>query len=588
MSITPIYRDEYKNIKIKHQVDTLVKRIISTRLNKENIKYMGNDYLAKDYIINNCTMVTLWNAACVLPDSSKVLEIGEQVRSGKLSNIVLITDFDADGLSSAVVLEKSLSIINPNLVVHTIYNKRIYGTGVTQYCLDKLFSIDKVDLIILADHGSSNGEEYDIILERLHNVKIILTDHHQVDYTSMDPVNKHTFPFVNAHRTDIECGSELIDKEILRSLSGCCVAYLTMLLLAGHDKYKDLEPLLYLVALSTISDVMPLDNPVNRFIVRTGFNYMYSQWPELMNNILKTNKLLPKDLSFGIIPIINTGNRTNNEDLSYRVIKKDDGAIEELEKINRSRKYETRKIVNNLLYTRDKIEYPHSVIGISDSSYSIAGNIAGNIGETLNKPTVIFNKSNTSSLSGSIRGILNGLDVVKVLRDIENEDKSILIRYGGHKQAAGCSIHIDKLDNFISLFDKYVNNQTKDLDTTKYLYVDSYIHSDDIDIGLFKSTEKAGPYGKNWEDPIYFSKLRISNIIPIGSMSKVIFKSKSGIAIEGFSLVSKESIEEYLGETMYVFYSLEISNRVSGGSLELRIHHMDKDCNLQQISYLRS
>ena len=247
-----------------------------------------------------------------------------------------------------------------------------------------------------------------------------------------------------------------------------------------------------------------------------------------------------------------------------------------------------RKVVKNLLYTRDKIEYPHSVIGISDSSYSIAGNIAGNIGETLNKPTVIFNKSNTSSLSGSIRGILNGLDVVKVLRDIENEDKSILIRYGGHKQAAGCSIHIDKLDNFISLFDKYVNNQTKDLDTTKYLYVDSYIHSDDIDIGLFKSTEKAGPYGKNWEDPIYFSKLRISNIIPIGSMSKVLFKSKSGIAIEGFSLVSKESIEEYLGETMYVFYSLEISNRVSGGSLELRIHHMDKDCNLQQISYLRS
>ena len=71
-------------------------------------------------------------------------------------------------------------------------------------------------------------------------------------------------------------------------------------------------------------------------------------------------------------------------------------------------------------------------------------------------------------------------------------------------------------------------------------------------------------------------------------MSKVLFKSKSGIAIEGFSLVSKESIEEYLGETMYVFYSLEISNRVSGGSLELRIHHMDKDCNLQQISYLRS
>lgn len=587
MSITPIYRDEYKNIKIKTQIDPLVKRIISTRLNKENEKHMGNDNYVIDYIVNNCNMDTLWDVGNDLPDSSKVLEIGEQVRSNKLPNIVLITDFDADGLSSALVLEKSLSTIDHKLVVHTIFNKRIYGTGVTQYCLDKLFSIDKVDLIILADHGSSNGKEYDIILEKLPNVKIILTDHHQVDYTSMDPVNKHTFPFVNAHRTDIECG-KLIDIDILRSLSGCCVAYLSMLLLAGKDKYKQLEQLLYLVALSTISDVMPLDNPINRFIVRTGFNYMYSQWPELMNNILKTNKILPKDLSFGIIPIINTGNRTNNEELSYRVMKKDNEAIEELEKINRSRKYETRKIVNSLLYNRDKIEYPHSVIGLSDSMYSIAGNIAGNIGETINKPTVIFNKSDSSFLSGSIRGVINGLDVVKVLRDIENEDKSILIKYGGHKQAAGCSIHRDKLDNFISLFDKHVYNQIKDIDTTKYLYIDSYIDSDDIDIGLFKSTEKAGPYGKNWEDPIYFSKLRISNIIPIGSMSKVILKSKSGLTIEGFYPVPKEYLEEYLGETMYVFYSLEISNRVSGGSLELRIHHMDKDCSLQHISYLRS
>lgn len=563
----PKIRDIYNtNIPIQDLTE-FQKRILLSRLNDNNIKYFNRD--PNNAIKSDMDIHKLRELAGKLPDANKVIEISKRLKN-KMLNIVLITDFDADGLSSAVVMEKCLTTINQTCYT-TIFNKRNFGTGVTKHCLDLLFGIKEhtsIDLIILADHGSSNGPEYDLIREKLPNTEIILTDHHQVDYNSMGTKPRDKFSFVNAHRTDIE----IEDKDLLRALSGCSVAYLTMMLLAG-DKYIELEQHMYLPAISTVSDVMPLDNPVNRYIVRNGLNIMYRSWPDLYSKIMKNTKIGCKDLSFGLIPIINTGNRADMEEYAIEYLRNNKEYRLALEDANRERKHETKKVVNELLKDVSIVK-ENIVSGVIDCNFNIAGNVASNIGETYNKTTILFNKTDGYSITGSIRGIIPGIDVVKALRDVENEDKTILIRYGGHKGAAGCSLYTDKLEAFNLLFDKYIGEQVKNVDTTKYLYTDDYIDSDNISVGLCKSTEIVGPYGNKWDEVVYVSKLYLATVISIGTISKLILKTKSRAVLDGIMTVPKSSIEHFIGNDLYVYYNLDANNRINNGVLELKVQHL--------------
>lgn len=568
------------------------KDLLLGRLNNENIK---NFDLNPEYVIyNDVDIEMLYNLAFYLPDSDRVIKLMKKIK--KDDHICLISDFDTDGITSCVVMEKSLELLGYSNV-STIVNKRKYGTGVTKYCLEQLEEINKkqkVRLIILSDHGSSNGKEYSYIQKTMiPKVDIILTDHHEVNYGMINPEFENGFPFVNPHRTDKSASWNSIgtychryDVNVLKSLSGCAIAYLTMLLIAGHEDYKKLEPLLYLVGISTISDIMPLDNPFNRYFVNIGLKWMYKKWPKLVIYTLKNIKFTPKDLSFNIIPTINTGNRADREDLSYKYVHDDSDAILELEKINVDRKIITKHIYKEML-SKDDIEMTNTVIAMLDTSLSIAGNVASKIGEHFHKPTLIFNKSDNDILTASARGIIDGIDLELAFRKITYEDDKIIVRFGGHKMAAGCSIYKDKIDRFKGLFNKYIGEQLVNLDTAKHIYIDALVKSEDINISLYKSTEIIGPYGRNWEDVTLLSKLKIAYVIAMGDVSKIMFKTSKGKVIYGICLKPKSEIEYHTGKTLYVIFNLEIDVKNRFNRLWLRVIDLLDDIDNSILNKLR-
>ena len=570
IDLRPLYKYDNKKYKLA-ELSKLQQQLLAGRLNDKNIKYY-NDNPELVYK-TNITIDKVFSLASDLPDADRIIDLFHTKKEiPKDAHICLISDFDTDGISSCVVLEKSLSILGYTNV-STIVNKRKYGTGVTSYCLDRLKEINDrqtVELIILSDHGSSNGPEYNLIQnELIPNVKIILTDHHQVNLNLMniDSKNKNNFYFVNPQ---LPSAYTFISNVLLKQLSGCAIAYLTMLLIAGKDEYKKLEPLVYLVGMSTISDVMPLDNPFNRYFVRNGLKIIGLHWPKLLIDTLQTLKVTPKDLSFYVIPTINTGNRSDREDLAYRYVKDDREAVKELEEINLLRKAETKKIYKELLEKAKEINLLNTVICILDTPFNIAGNVASKIGEHFHKPTLIFNNSSSDTLAGSFRGIIEGVNGEEVLRKIEQEDKTILIRYGGHKMACGCTIFKNKLDKFKELFDEYIGEQIANIDIVKHIYIDKYIPAKELNLNLYKSTEIIGPYGKDWEDPVFMSRLRVSMIIPMGDLSKIIFRSHQR-TISGFYPFPKYTIDHLVGYDIYVIYNLEMNVRNRFNQLGLRV-----------------
>lgn len=555
-------RDQYDIDLSSSNLSELQKTILRSRLTNNNINNFDS---IEDIYCNKIDMSYLYELSSKLPDASKVDEIFKDV--DKNQHICIVSDFDTDGVTSAVVIEKSLDILGYNNKT-TIINKRKYGTGVTRYCMDAISSdqvMNNIDIMLLSDHGSSNEDEYAIIKKNIPGIKIVLTDHHQVDDNNYP---NSVDAFVNPQ--------VMKDSNVLKKLSGCAVAYLTMLRIAGKDNYKLLEQLLYLVGISTISDVMPLDNPVNRYFVRTGMNMLYTNWSSILTKVLSADKVYAKDLSFRVIPTINSGNRTNNEELSYGYVKNDPESMAMLESINNDRKRETNRIKTIVLNNIDSFKLDNSIIAIIDSIYAIAGNVAGMIGEMYNVPTMILTEIDREILTGSIRGILPSVDVVKVLRDIEAEDNTILIRYGGHTGAAGCSLYKCKIDKFRELFNKYVNEQVKDVDTTKTIQVDIDLKDSDITPSVFKAIDRIGPYGNKWDDAVFRSKLYLFTIIPIGTISKLLFRTSTGLEIDGIIRQPKSRIEKFIGENITVIYNMEVYNQRRASILSLAVLHIEE------------
>lgn len=493
--------------------------------------------------------------------SSKLLEI---TKAMKLTDrICVLSDFDTDGITSAVVIEKALEILGYTNTT-TIINKRVFGTGVTDYCLDALFrsnELNPIDYIILSDHGSKNEEEYKLIKSKMPNVKIILTDHHTVDMSS--------YP----HSVDVFMSSELLNKvSPLSRISGCAVAFLTMLLIA-REKYQDLEPLLYLVGLSTVSDVMPLDNYVNRYFVKVGVNLMYTNWTTMVKTVLKTDKVRTTDLSFKLIPVINTGNRLDCENLAYDYVKNDQHAIEELTRRNTIRQMETNKLCKEIIENESMFKDRKTIVCLVKSKYALGGIVAGRVGELYNKPAVVFAKDNLERevIAGSIRGIIPQLNVVQVLKDIEVNHPGILVRYGGHRNAAGCSIYFKELDNFSNLFEKYVLLQLHGYDLTKTIEVDMYLPDTQLHPGLLKALELLEPFGYEWEAPVFITNLRLSVIVPIGDNYKLVFKTSYGSTIDGFYRGTRDSIQDLIGEMIQVIYSIDTYSRSGVPTMSLSV-----------------
>ena len=532
-----LYNKNIHNDLDNPQYSNLQKIIYSNRVHDHNDmdKYLDNKLdLVKDLY--------------TLKDVDKAGELIAS-RITKKSYICLVTDKDSDGICSAAVLYKSMQGIFgliPDKDFKTFIAKRSEGNGITAKLLERILThhntVHRIDVIITADHASSDEYAISKLVEA--GIEVVVTDHHEVPIGNYP---KSATVFVNNQRED---------SHYSKNVSGCFVAFLTML--ATYDKlYGSIDMnkfnfLLPYVALTTISDVMSLADPLNRKVVRVGLKEMNSLrdplWYTLKGLLGINTHIDSTEIGFKIAPLINTANRVGFEDLSFELLiaesKEEIATItKQLLKLSTGRKEEQKKIYILAEQQMLDLPYKNSIVLDLESNLAINGIIAGQIGETNNKPTVCFiSAPGDKIIAGSARGINPDFDVVEAFRNIAEEDSTILVKYGGHKQAAGCTVYKDKLEDFRRLFDKYVYVQLKDHKPVNHIYVDAYIPSKDITPALVKDISKLEPYGKDWHYPTFVSILKIKYIRLFGNMVMLTFKTiDTNREISGIYFFNKNS-----------------------------------------------
>jgi len=515
------------------------------------------------------------NNAPVLTDEDKAEELLKETIQHNRS-ILAICDYDSDGLACAAIAYKALKRKSNNFRV--IHNKRIHGNGFNPVLVAKIKRIHDrkpIDLIITGDHGSSSEDAFKELKE--YGIKkILLTDHHEIPANNY-PVSADVF--INPQKVPGDpigmCGAHVLFK-ILSCL---------------YKDDKDIQETLYKeclphVAIATVTDVMSLDIDYNRLVVRAGLQYMNRDtglWAMLKQKLNIPITYSYRDLGFVLGPFINTGNRVSAEELFYRILVEPDmdrlsTLIDEGVKLNISRKDVKKTVLSNLLSTIDAKHIKFSLSIIVDTPIAINGIIASSLGEQFQVPTTCFIvDTETNTLSGSARGILDHISITELYTAMAKEDPELFITQGGHKGAGGCRIPFDKFERFKELFEVMASKVTVPTDA---VIIDNTIaiNTKYLDYGIIEEVNYVGPYGKDWAAPIFNGAFKIKAIFAMKSLAILTLMTLSGREIKGTYFFkpddSQDSVEYDLqrGVVIHLSFEPQYYKRRNRVSYTLMIH----------------
>jgi len=499
-----------------------------------------------------------------LTDEDKAVSLIEKVI--KCGGFILgCSDYDSDGINSAAVINKALKGKSSNYAV--IHNKRCNGNGFNPVFVDRIKRIhDKkpISLIITADHGSSNRDELKELKD--YGIKhILLTDHHDIP---KDKYPDTVDVFINPQKV---VGDPV-------GMCGCYVVFkiLSNLYRDDPDIYNNLYvPCLPHVAIATVTDVMSLALDYNRTVVRAGLQIINTSsglWSVLADKLGTTGKFYYKDIGFKLGPFINTGNRVSREELFYHILIESDismltSLVEEGVELNTNRKGVRKQALVDAVANIVPSEVGNSLAIMIDTTMSINGIIAGNVGELYNVPVTCFMKSNDGKiLTGSARAIVDHVSIVDVFNAMKIIDNNLFIGCGGHKGAGGCSIPFDKLPRFKELFEEVISaipKPTTEVIDKPYLNINTKY----LTPGMVDDIDYAGPFGKDWDIPLVCGVFKIVTMIAMKTMAIVKLITPSGLEISGTYFYkdgdTKLSIEDkfYRGVIIEALFELQYYKR---------------------------
>ncbi|OGA71482.1 MAG: single-stranded-DNA-specific exonuclease RecJ [Betaproteobacteria bacterium RIFCSPLOWO2_12_FULL_66_14] len=376
--------------------------------------------------------------------------------------LLIVADYDADGATACAVGMRALRGFGAR-VEYLVPNRMELGYGLSPELVDIAAKL-KPDLLITVDNGIASVEG--VARAKHFGIGTLITDHHLPGDALPDAEC-----IVNPNQRGCRFPS--------KAIAGVGVMFYVMLALRAELRerglFKDkkeinLAALTDLVALGTVADVVPLDAN-NRILVAQGLKRLRAGAGKAGlaalaraggRDIARTSCF---DLGFVLGPRLNAAGRLADMSLGIECLLTDDEAraancAQELDRLNRDR----RKIEGEMLdeasafldglpeatgETRTQATFTLYQPGWHQG---VVGLIASRVRERVHRPTVCFARGNNAELRGSGRSI-PGLHLRDCLDLVSKRAPGLMLRFGGHAQAAGLTIRESDLGLFQDLFE---------------------------------------------------------------------------------------------------------------------------------------
>ncbi len=413
--------------------------------------------------------------------------LADAIAAGK--RLCIVADYDCDGATACAVGLRGLKLLGAQQVAYIVPDRVVDGYGLTPPIAQRVKD-SGADVLITVDNGIASVAG--VAAARALGLQVLVTDHHlpgpelpEADVT----VNPNQpgcafeskaiagvgvmFYVLLALRAELRARGAFDAPAVAgppqdsHAPTGDSAAHAVASVGANHPRQPKLDTLLPLVALGTVADVVRLDANNRRLVAQGLKRVRAGALPAGMAALFtaagrNANAATTFDFGFALGPRINAAGRLADMTLGIECLLTDDPARADelaraLDGINRERREiegdmrEQALLIAESLF--DEADEPPPAICVFDPDFheGVVGIVASRIKDKLHRPAFVFAASaapgKEHELKGSGRSI-PGFHLRDALDLVAKRHPGVLLRFGGHAMAAGCTVAEEHFDVF--------------------------------------------------------------------------------------------------------------------------------------------
>ncbi|MEO8857273.1 MAG: single-stranded-DNA-specific exonuclease RecJ [Burkholderiaceae bacterium] len=375
-------------------------------------------------------------------------------------HLCIVADYDCDGATACAVGLRGLRMLGVKHVGYVVPDRVLDGYGLTANIAQRVKDCG-ADVLITVDNGIASIDG--VACARTLGMQVLVTDHHL-------PASELPDADVIVNPNHPECSFES------KSIAGVGVMFYVLLALRSELRRRGiftqetqprLDVLLPLVALGTVADVVKLDANNRRLVAQGLKRVRAGAMPAGLASIFtvcgRASRVATTfDFGFALGPRINAAGRLSDMTLGIECLLTDDASRADelartLDGINRERRVIEGDMREQAMQIAESLfeegQEPPPAVCVFDPEFheGVVGIVASRIKDKLHRPTFVFAASQAPGheheLKGSGRSIA-GFHLRDALDLVAKRCPGVLLRFGGHAMAAGCTISEEDFDRF--------------------------------------------------------------------------------------------------------------------------------------------
>ncbi len=439
--------------------------------------------------------------------------------------ICIVADYDCDGATACAVALRGLALLGaaPSTLGYVVPDRTVHGYGLTPPIVD-LALAQSPQLLVTVDNGiaSFDGVAY----ARACGLDVLVTDHHLP--ALVDGVVQ--LPDANCIVNPNQPGCTFASK----SIAGVGVMFYVLLATRAELRERGrfdaatqpkLDALLDLVALGTVADVVKLDDNNRRLVAQGIKRIRGGRMAAGMAALYAVAQREPRraaafDFGFTLGPRINAAGRLADMTLGIECLVTDDAPratelAQQLDTINRERREveagmrEQAEAALELLMRDAASAQPPPALALFDATFheGVVGIVAGRMKDRLHRPTFVFALAQDGSLKGSGRSIA-GFHLRDALDLVAKRHPGILMRFGGHAMAAGCTLAEAHFETFDQALQQVAREWLDAATLTRRLLTDGPLALEYFNAETVSQLD-AQVWGQAFEAPLFCDEVQV-------------------------------------------------------------------------------
>lgn len=408
--------------------------------------------------------------------------------------IAVYGDFDVDGVSAAAILAEGLSWLGVQVVPY-IPDRLKEGHGLNMQALEKLHA-QGIRLVITVDCGVTDLEAVE--QARQMEMDVIITDHH-VPLEGLP----QAAAVINPKRKD--------SRYPYSDLAGAGVVFkLLQALYHGDRRERTLDQFLDLIALATVTDLVPLLGE-NRYLVKQGLKQLNRTCRIGIQELVGLAGLTPgeidtDDISWALGPRLNAAGKVDDASVSYRLLLTKSSEEARLLALELERKNQERQKLSSEVLAlakqklAPKMHLPLLIDADEHYPVGVLGLVASKLVDEFYKPAIIINIGQ-GKCRGSCRSIPE-FDLISIL----GECRDLLISVGGHALAAGFTVLQRDLAQLEERLTNLAVQQLGNLDLRPVIAIDAEVPLATFTDVPLNFIERLSPFGRGNPEPIFLTR----------------------------------------------------------------------------------